>query len=117
MDELASGLAEAKLGLLDELTHVLVDLVCLLVVVFLGPTTDGVSHTVVLSWDALSVHLIKSYGKGKMVIQERGDLKLRMSWRNRSINHHGGASLFKPFKFIKSCNLRDAPTVVGCCRG
>ena len=94
MDELASGLAEAKLGLLDKLTHVLVDLVCLLVVVFLGPTTDGVSHTVVLSWNALSVHLIKSNGKGKKVIQEGGIFKAsyelaqsldKSSWRRQFI--------------------------------
>ena len=57
LDELASGLAEAKRGLLVELPHVLVDIVRLLVVGLLGPTTDRVGHTGVLSWYALSVNL------------------------------------------------------------
>ena len=63
LDELTRGLAEAHLGLFDELTHVLVDLVLLLVVVLLGPTTDGMGHTVVFSWNALCVNLLISYNK------------------------------------------------------
>ena len=57
LNELTSGLSEAKSGLLGQLSHILVDLVGLLVVVLLGPTTDTVVHTVVLSGHSLSVDL------------------------------------------------------------
>ena len=57
LNKFTGGLTEAESGLLGKLSHVLVDFVCLLIVVLLGPTTDGVSHTVVLSWNALSIHL------------------------------------------------------------
>ena len=57
LDKLTSGLTEAHCWLLSELSHVLVDFVLLLIVVFLGPTTNGVSHTAVLGWNALSVNL------------------------------------------------------------
>ena len=63
LDELTSGLAEAHLRLLNELTHVLVDLVGLLVVVLLGPSTDGMSHTVVFGRYAFSINLLDSYNK------------------------------------------------------
>ena len=61
LDELTGGLAEAERGLLVELPHVLVDIVRLLVVGLLGPTTDRVGHTAVLSGHALSVNLQRRY--------------------------------------------------------
>lgn len=57
-NELASGLTEAQSRLLSELSHVLVDLVGLLVVVLLGPSTNGMVHTGVLSWHSLGVNAV-----------------------------------------------------------
>ena len=89
LNKLTSGLTEAHLGLLDELTHVLVDFILLLVVVLLGPTTDRVMHTVVLGGNALSVNLINSY-----------KIMIRMSCYGfeGADTNHGGASLFKLIK-------------------
>ena len=56
-DKLTSGLTEAQGGLLGQLSHILVDLVLLLIVILLGPTTNRVKHSVVLSWHTLSVDL------------------------------------------------------------
>ena len=97
--ELASRLPEAQLGLFDKLTHVLVDLVRLLVVVLFGPATDSVRHTVIFCGDALRVHLIKS-NKSVQLVSEHKDKLWVLRSEGANIGHHGGAGLFKSIKKV-----------------
>ena len=92
LHELTGCLSEAHRWLLGQFSHVLVDFVGLLVVVLLGPTTDGVSHSIVLGRHALSVHL-----------QERKAGLMAILGRKRAI--------------FKKCNLHGARTSGGCCQG
>lgn len=62
LNELAGSLTEAKSRLLGELPHVLVDFVGLLVVVLLGPATNGMMHASVLSGHSLGVNLLAKMG-------------------------------------------------------
>jgi len=96
LDKFAGSLAEAHCGLLSQFSHVLVNFVLLLVVVFLGPSTDGVSHAAVLSRHALSVNL-RNQTIGKYKIKKWARLRL--------------------VRRFKKCNLRGARTSRGCCRG